>query len=91
MNKIYPYRNSSKSNMDKIKPLPAKKVIKALEKIGLQQIRQKGSHLFMRHPDGSTTIITVHPGEDVGKGMIRKIINDAKITRDKWLELIENL
>jgi predicted RNA binding protein YcfA (HicA-like mRNA interferase family) len=48
--------------MDKIKPLPAKKVIKALEKIGFQQIRQKGSHLFMRHPDGKTTIITVHRG-----------------------------
>jgi predicted RNA binding protein YcfA (HicA-like mRNA interferase family) len=36
--------------MDKINSLPAKKVIKALEKIGFQQIRQKGSHLFMRHP-----------------------------------------
>jgi predicted RNA binding protein YcfA (HicA-like mRNA interferase family) len=34
--------------MDKINPLPAKKVIKALEKIGFQMIRQKGSHLFMR-------------------------------------------
>jgi predicted RNA binding protein YcfA (HicA-like mRNA interferase family) len=42
--------------MDKIKPLPASRVIKALEKIGFQQIRQKGSHLFMRHPDGRTTI-----------------------------------
>ncbi len=75
--------------MDKINHLPVKKVIKALEKIGFQQIRQKGSHLFMRHPDGRTTLITVHPGEDIGKGMIRKIINDAKITREKWLELIE--
>lgn len=74
--------------MDKINPLPAKKVIKALEKIGFQQIRQ-GSHLFMRHPDGRTTLITVHPGEDIGKGMIQKIISDAKITREKWLELIE--
>ncbi len=77
--------------MDKINPLPAKKVIKALEKIGFQQIRQKGSHLFMRHSDGRTTLITVHPGEDVGKGMIRKIIKDTKITRDEWLELIETV
>jgi len=56
--------------MDKIKPLSSSKVIKALEKIGFQQIRQKGSHLFMDHPDGRTTIITVHSGEDIGKGMI---------------------
>ena len=77
--------------MNKIKPLPAKKVIRALETIGFKQIRQKGSHLFMRHPDGRTTLITIHPGEDIGKGMIRKVISDAKITRDEWIELIENL
>jgi predicted RNA binding protein YcfA (HicA-like mRNA interferase family) len=76
--------------MDKIYPLPPKKVIKALGKIGFQQIRQKGSHLFMRHPDGRTTLITLHPGEDIGKGMIIKIIHDAKITREEWLELIGN-
>jgi predicted RNA binding protein YcfA (HicA-like mRNA interferase family) len=75
--------------MDRIIPLPVKKVIKVLEKIGFVQIRHKGSHLFMRHPDGRTTLITVHPGEDIGKGMIRKIINDAKITRDEWIDLIE--
>jgi len=56
--------------MDKIKPLSSSKVIKALEKICFQQIRQKGNHLFMDHPDGRTTIITVHSGEDIGKGMI---------------------
>ena len=71
--------------------MPVKKVIKALEKIGFQRIRQKGSHLFMRHTDGRTTIITVHPGEDIGKGMIRKVLNDAKITREEWLDLIDNL
>ena len=76
--------------MDKINPLPANKVIKALENIGFQKIRQKGSHLFMRHPDGRTTLITVHPGEDIAKGTVRKIIKDAKMTRDEWLDLIEN-
>ncbi|MBN1763563.1 MAG: type II toxin-antitoxin system HicA family toxin [Methanomicrobia archaeon] len=77
--------------MQKIKPLPAKTVIKALEKRGFKQLRQKGSHLFMRHPDGRTTLITVHTGEDIGKGMIRKIIHDAKLTREEWLELLESL
>ena len=43
--------------MNKIRPFPSKKVIRALEKIGFKQIRQKGGHLFMRHPDGRTTLI----------------------------------
>ncbi|HII00921.1 TPA: type II toxin-antitoxin system HicA family toxin [Methanosarcinaceae archaeon] len=77
--------------MSKISPLPNKKVIKALENLGFEQIRQKGSHLFMRHPDGRTTIIPVHPTEKIGKGMINKIIKDVKITRDEWIELIKSL
>ena len=77
--------------IDAIKPLSARKVIRALENIGFRQIRQKGSHLFMRHPDGRTTLIPIHPGEKIGKGMIRKIINDAELTRDEWFELIADI
>jgi predicted RNA binding protein YcfA (HicA-like mRNA interferase family) len=75
----------------KIIPIPAKKAIKALESLGFTQIRQKGSHLFMQHPDGRTTIIPIHAGKDIGKGLVRKIINDAKISRDGWIELINSL
>lgn len=77
--------------MSKILPLPAKKVVKGLENIGFEQIRQKGSHLFLQHPDGRTTIVPMHPTEKIGRGMINKIIKDAKITRDEWIELINNL
>ncbi|WP_367279203.1 type II toxin-antitoxin system HicA family toxin [Methanosarcina sp.] len=77
--------------MGKITPLPGKKVIKALESIGFEQVRQKGSHLFLQHPDGRTTIVPVHPTDQIGKGMINKIIKDAKITRDEWIELIKSL
>jgi predicted RNA binding protein YcfA (HicA-like mRNA interferase family) len=52
--------------MSRIVLLPAKKVVKALEKIGFEQIRQRGSHLFLRHPDGRTTIIPVHSTENIG-------------------------
>ncbi|AKB27603.1 hypothetical protein MSSAC_0909 [Methanosarcina siciliae C2J] len=77
--------------MSKILPLPAKKVVKALENIGFEQIRQKGSHLFLRHPDGRTTIVPMHPTEKIGSGMINKIIKDAKITRNEWIELVNRL
>ena len=77
--------------IDAIKPLPARKVIRALENIGFRQIRQKGSHLFMGHPDGRTTLITIHPGEKIGKGLIRKIINDAELTRGEWFDLIADI
>ena len=53
--------------MSKILPLPAKKVVKALENIGFKQIRQKGSHLFLRHPDGRTTVVPMNPTEKIGR------------------------
>ncbi len=63
------------------------KLIKILERIGFQIIRQKGSHVFMRHPDGRTTLVPVHSGENIGRGLIRKIIKDAKLGREEFIKL----
>ena len=72
----------------KLKPLPPQKVIKVLEKIGFKIIRQRGSHVFLKHPDGRTTVVLVHPGEEIGRGLLRKIIRDAKLTKEEFLELV---
>jgi predicted RNA binding protein YcfA (HicA-like mRNA interferase family) len=75
----------------KLKPLPPNKVIKILEKMGFQKIRQKGSHVFMRHPDGRTTLVPVHKGEDIGRGLLRKIVRDVKVKREEFLKLAEGV
>jgi predicted RNA binding protein YcfA (HicA-like mRNA interferase family) len=75
----------------KLRPVPPLKVIKVLERIGFQILRKKGSHVFLKHPDGRTTVVPVHSGEEIGRGLLRKIIKDAKLTRDEFLELVENI
>jgi len=55
----------------RFRPLPAEKVIKALIKIGFQVVRQRGSHVFLRHPDGRTTVVPVHKGEVIGEVVIK--------------------
>lgn len=77
--------------MSRIIPHPTKKVAKALEKLGFRQIRQRGSHLFLRHPDGINHDNPLHSTENIGAGMINKIIKEAKIIRDEWTELIKSL
>lgn len=57
----------------------AKDLIHILEKHGFVKVRQKGSHLFMTHPDGRTTLIPIHKGEDIGKGLLRSIIRQTGI------------
>ncbi len=60
--------------MKKLTPLPADKVIKALEKIGFLPIRQKGSHIILKNGEGVIIVVPKHAGEDIGRGLLMKII-----------------
>jgi len=69
--------------------LSAKEVIRVLNKIGFKFIRQEGSHMFFEHSDGRTTIIPNHPGEDIGRGLLNKIIkHDLQISREEFESLL---
>jgi len=70
----------------KLKPLPSRQVIQILEQLGFQKIRQRGSHFFFKHPDGRTTIVPVHKGEDIGRGLLQEIIKDTKLTKEEFLK-----
>ncbi len=70
----------------KLQALPNKKVISILKQLGFNKIRQRGSHVFFRHPDGRTTIVPIHKGEDIGKGLLLEIIKDTKLTKEEFLK-----
>lgn len=42
--------------------------------------------MFLRHPDGRATVVPVHPGEDIGRGLLRKIIRDAGVDVEEFLK-----
>lgn len=71
--------------MAKLPLLNPKEVIRILDKLGFKFIRQEGSHMFFEHPDGRTTIIPNHPGQDIGRGLLNKIIkHDLQISREEF-------
>ena len=73
--------------MSKLPQLSAKEVIKVLEKLGFEFKRQKGSHMFFGHKDGRTTVIPNHPGEDIDRGLLHKIIkHDIGIDIEEFLK-----
>lgn len=72
-----------------LKPVSADKLIKILAKTGFKPIRQKGSHVIIRHPDGRTTVIPIHPGEEIGRGLLMKILRDVGLTKEDYLKLIK--
>ena len=75
--------------MAKLPLISAKELIKVLEKVGFKIIRQKGSHIFLRHNNGKTTVIPNHPGEKLDRGLLNKILKkDIQISREDFEKLL---
>jgi len=75
--------------MAKLPRISAIELSKIIKKLGFEFIRQEGSHMFFRNSDGRTTVIPNHPGEDIGTGLLNKIIKkDLQLTRKEFEKLV---
>lgn len=74
--------------MTRLPRVDGKTVISALAKLGFDVARIKGSHHFLRHPDGRVTVIPVHSGETIGPGLLNKILNDCDIPKEEFEQLL---
>ncbi len=50
--------------------------------------RKHGIHVVMKHVDGRITVIPVHPRENIGVGLLLKIVKDAKLDREEFIKLL---
>ena len=64
---------------------------KVLLSLGFQAVRQKGSHVFYRHPDGRTTTVPNHPGRDLARPLIREILREIELTPEQFQRQLEKL
>lgn len=63
-------------------------LVRALGKANFEVVRIKGSHHFLRHADGRTTVVPVHAGENLGPGLMSKVLRDTELTRDELIALL---
>ena len=75
--------------MSKLPIIKSRRLFKVLKLIGFTQTHKKGSHFFFAHTDGRTTVIPVHPKEDLGKGLLRAVLRDIEISVDRLNELLK--
>ena len=68
--------------MPKRPRLRGRKLVAAPRRADFKVIRSKGSHYFMRHPDGRCTVIPIHSGEIIGPGLLGKILKDIEFTEE---------
>ena len=71
---------------NRLPALKGSEVVRALEKLGFQVVRQRGSHVRLKHPDGRAVTVPVHAGEDLDRGLLKKILRDAHISEEELLE-----
>ena len=64
-----------------------KELLKVFRKLGFQAVRQRGSHVFLRHPDGRRLTIPVY--DVVPVNLLNWILAEAKITRDEFLRRLK--
>jgi len=65
--------------MPKLIPIRPQKFIKILLHLEFKQRDAEGSHVFFKHQDGRSTVIPVH-NKDIGRGLLRKILNDIQVS-----------
>ncbi|MBI3619354.1 type II toxin-antitoxin system HicA family toxin [Candidatus Peregrinibacteria bacterium] len=69
--------------MPELPVLSGKQVLRALIKHGYRAVRRKGSHVFVESADGASgTAIPLHGNEDLGKGLLKSILNDLGLSVD---------
>jgi len=67
--------------MSKLPVLSGKKLLSALKKNGFYELRRKGSHVIAASKNSDcSTVIPVHANEDLGKGILKSILNDLDLS-----------
>ena len=74
--------------MTRLPTVKARKLLKVLRKLGFVKVRQEGSHAFFKHPDGRTTVVPIHRGKDIGRGLLREILKDVNCSPDEFRRLL---
>ena len=71
-----------------LRPIKAERLIKVLAEAGFRPVRRRGSHVLLKRDDGRVTVVPVHGGEEIGRGLLSKILKDAGLTREEYLKLL---
>lgn len=74
--------------MSQFPSITGNELIKALSKVGFSVVRVTGSHHRLLHSDGRKTTVPVHGKENLGLGILLKILRDVDLSRDSILKYL---
>ena len=69
--------------------ISGQEAIRAFERLGYEVVRQRGSHIRLRHPtDPAMRPLTVPNHRTLKPGLLRRLIRDAHIDVDDFQRLL---
>lgn len=75
--------------MTRLPVVSGREAVAALQRVGYEIVRQRGSHLRLRHPSNpSRRPVTVPEHRTLKTGTLRAIIRDAGLTVEQFVELL---
>lgn len=72
--------------MSPVPVLKPREVIAGLVALGFRAVRQRGSHVRFRHPDGRVTTVPDHRGRDISPMILRCIARDIGMSVRQFLD-----
>jgi len=70
--------------MPKYPVLKPNEIIKILNILGFFEVRQRGSHKRLKHNDGRTTTIPIHPGKDISPQILKIILKEINVPLEEF-------
>jgi predicted RNA binding protein YcfA (HicA-like mRNA interferase family) len=71
--------------MGNIPVLKPKEVAAILDRLGFEEVRQRGSHKQFRHPDGRFTTLPYHKNKDISPILLHQIAKDINLTLEEFI------
>ena len=65
--------------MSRIPSLRANEIVRALQRLGFEFVRQRGSHIRLRHPDGRFVSVPDHGSRELRREFILDILKQAEV------------
>ena len=75
--------------MSRLTLIDSREMEKLLFRLGFEIVRQKGGHVFYRHPDGRVTTIPHHKGRMLARPLIREILREVEIPVEQYNDLLK--
>ena len=74
--------------MTKLPPLKVREIVKGLNSLGFNMVRQKGSHATFHHDDCRRTSVPIHPAKAFSPYLLSDILKQIEVGEDEFLKAV---